>query len=250
MSGLRGFASAALGTALPIGFVMGAAGAGTVRPLPDPGKEAWLEVRFPKIERPTRYESVRVDGRNAVRAESHCGASALALVLDGVDLEETPRLAWDWRIAQGLDIENERTRAGDDFAARVYVTFRKPLEEMTMLERLRRRIARGLYRKPIPGRALTYVWASRAEPEEDWPNPFSSDACMVVRRSGPSDEWQREEVDVAADFRRIFATEPPVPQSLVLMTDTDNTCGRATAYFARFRFVGPREADPEPPRNN
>jgi len=42
---------------------------------------------------------------------------------------------------------------------------------------------------------------------------------------------------VAADYRESFGREAPPPQSLVLMTDSDDTCGSARALYADFRFL-------------
>jgi len=216
---------------------------GAVRRLPPPGSEDWRPVEFPRIERATRYEAVREGGRRALRAESRCAASALALPLDGVDLRETPRLAWSWRVERGLDVADERTRAGDDFAARVYVTFPFQPERRALWERMRRRIAQRLVPAPIPGRALRYVWASRAEPGSEWRSPLGPDVCLLVRRSGKAEAspgaWHREIANVRADFRRVFGEEPPPPQSVAVMSDSDDTCGHAVSLFADLRFLGP-----------
>ncbi len=210
------------------------------RPLPVPGSPEWVPIEFSGIQRHTRYDPVDVDGVRALRAESRCSASALALSLTDFDLRETPRLAWRWRIERELDVENEGTRAGDDFAARVYVTFPFDPAKASFWERVRRRMAERLQPYPIPGKALAYVWASRAAPGSRWPSPASPrDVTLLVKRSGADKEWRREVVDVAADFRGVFGTEAPAPQSLVLMNDSDDTCGHAVAYFAEVRFLGP-----------
>ncbi len=209
--------------------------------LPDPGSEAWQPLTFRKIPRHTRYEVVQVDGRPVLRAESDCAASGLVLPLEGIDLDRTPRLAWRWKVEEVPEVPDERVKEGDDFAARVYLTFRFDAERASLWESLRRRVAVRFYGKVIPGSALTYVWASHAAPGSDWPNPFSPEARVVVLRSGRSGEWKSEVVDVAADHRRLIGEPNPSPLALALMSDSDNTCQRARAYFADFRFLGAAE---------
>jgi hypothetical protein len=64
---------------------------------------------------------------------------------------------------------------------------------------------------------------------------------MISLGRGPLRDWRTEEVDVVADYRARFASEPPPVQGLALMTDSDNTCSRAAAEFADFAFLGPSE---------
>lgn len=207
--------------------------------LPAPGREPWTPIRFADIEKHTRYERVELDGRSVLRAESRCSASGLALALEDIDLRATPRLAWRWRVERGLDVPNERTREGDDFAARVYVNFPFVPEEASLWERMRRRVVDALYPHPLPGKSLVYVWASREPPGSHWSSPYAEDAWIQVLRSGSEAQgaWREEIVDVVADYRRRFGSEPPAVQSIALMSDSDNVCGHAVAYFTNLRFL-------------
>jgi hypothetical protein len=44
-------------------------------------------------------------------------------------------------------------------------------------------------------------------------------------------QWQHHQRDVLADFRRVFGEEPGPITSVALMTDTDNTRSRLTAWY-------------------
>jgi hypothetical protein len=207
--------------------------------LAEPGSEQWQPLHFPKIERHTRYQVVEIEGRPVFRAHAECSASGMVLPLQGVDLRHTPRLAWSWKIERGLEIADERAKEGDDFAARVYVLFRFDAERASLWSRLQRRVAATLYGEELPGKAINYVWSSRARPGESWTNPYSQDALMVARRSGAAGEWRSEVVDLVADHGRLLGDPLMPPLALAVMSDADNTCGEATAYFGDFRLTGP-----------
>jgi hypothetical protein len=62
---------------------------------------------------------------------------------------------------------------------------------------------------------------------------------MISLGDGPLGTWRVEEVDVRADHVAVFGHEPPRPLALGIMSDSDDSCGAATAWFAGFEFRGP-----------
>jgi hypothetical protein len=229
------FAALALLAAVP----MAAEGVRVIR-LPPPGSRSWQAVRLPGVDRATDYETVELDGSRALRASSKCSASALVLRLEDVDLERTPRLRWRWRVDEEVATQEPRTRGGDDFAARVYVLFPFDAERASTWERMRRRILQIFYEEQaIPGHALSYVWCDALPKGTEWPNPYTSRSRMISLHSGPRESWLFQEVDVASDYVSLFEREPPQPTALGIMSDSDDSCGSATAWFADFEFRGP-----------
>jgi len=206
-------------------------------PIPAPGTAAWQPLAFPKIERHTRYTPASEEGAAVLRAESECSASGLLHPLRGVDLAKTPLLRWRWRVEEGLAPANERRKDGDDFAARVYVTFAFEPERASLLERAAHRLGVAVYGEELPGSSLTYVWASREPVGARWPNPFTGSAQMIVAESGAAPGWRAAEADLLADYERSFAHPAPAPLFLALMTDSDNRCLRARASYADFRLA-------------
>ncbi len=215
-----------------------------IRLLPPPGVNPWEALHFPNIEQHTRYEMIQdsVEGPS-LRSQSECSASGFVLPLDDLDLTETPRLSWRWRIHEGLQIADEHAKPGDDFAARVYVIFAYDPRRASFLERAARRAARLLYGRDLPGEAINYVWASRAPVGEHWLNPFSNASHMVSLRthsdSPDATTWHSEVVDLLADRRSMLGEPLPQIEAIAVMTDTDNSCTRASAEFAEFRLLGP-----------
>lgn len=214
--------------------------------LPAMGDEAWRPLIFRSIEKTTNYELVDDPAAApAYRATSQCSASAMLLALpEDFELAKTPRLAWRWKIEEGLDVPNERTSEGDDFAARVYVLFRFDAERASLWRRFQDELGQRIFGAEIPGEALSYVWASRVAVGEHWTSPSQEDARLLVLESGSnqeaSREWREVIVDLAQDAARVFDPAPRRPPYAVgLMTDSDDSCQQATSWFADFRLLGP-----------
>jgi hypothetical protein len=122
----------------------------------------------------------------ALCAVSEAGASGLFRELR-VDLAATPVLHWSWRLERAPAAGDERSKPGDDYAARVYVVFS----------------GGALFWRT---RAINYVWSASQPVGAEWPNAFTANARMIAVESGTTraGEWVEEQRDVRADFRRLF----------------------------------------------
>src|SRR5687767_8508815 len=83
--------------------------------------DGWRTLTFPKIERHTDYRVVEEDGTTVVRAEARNSASGLVRPIS-IDPTEAPVIEWRWKIANVLEKANPRTKSGDDYPARIYIT--------------------------------------------------------------------------------------------------------------------------------
>ncbi|MCY3670744.1 MAG: DUF3047 domain-containing protein [Alphaproteobacteria bacterium] len=165
------------------------------------------------FEGETRYRIAKADGTRVLEADSAAGASSLYLERE-IDLAARPVLEWRWRVEAPLSVPDERVKAGDDFAARVYVV--APGE--------------GLFALPI---AISYVWAGSAPVGADWPNPFTSRVRMVAVESGTAHagQWRSYRRNLREDFRRLFGREVDELEGVAVMTDADNSRQRARAWY-------------------
>lgn len=166
----------------------------------------------------TSYSLESTDGRTALRADSKAAASGLIRKVN-VNLNTTPILHWSWKVDNLLAGADERSRAGDDYPARVYVVFS----------------GGAAFWRTI---AINYVWSNKQPINSNWRNAFTGNARMIAMQSGSGrvGEWVEERRDVLADYRRLFGAEPGNVDAVAIMTDTDNTSTAATAWYGDIWF--------------
>ena len=189
----------------------------------------WEPLLFKKVPRATAYSFA--DG--AIHAVSSDAASGLIRRLDG-SAAERPMLRWRWKVAAPLAHADARAKRGDDFAARVYVTFRYDPSRAGLGLRTKYGLAKALYGEYPPHAGIAYVWAGQEPAGSDWPNPFTGRVRMLAVRSGAADAgaWVAERRDLLDDYRRLFGEEPPPLAGVAVMTDTDQTGAQAEAWFS------------------
>jgi Protein of unknown function (DUF3047) len=205
---------------------------------PDGLPSGWEPLVFKKVPRATRYRVVRDGAGWVLEATSEASASALYRAVE-VDLTAYPRLTWRWKVGNVLVNADARTKKGDDYPARVYVTFRYDPARATAWERTKYGAYRILYGAYPPRAALNYVWDNRLPPGTSLDNAYTDRAKMVVVRSGPAEvgRWLTETRNVLEDYRRLFGGDPPPVAGVAVMTDTDDTGERATAWYDALAFL-------------
>lgn len=167
-----------------------------------------------KGKHPERVYAVQQEGKNRYLHAEARGSSVTLGKRWEFDPREFPVLRWRWRVwrlPQGAD---ERHKSTGDSAAGVYVIFSKS-------------------RFGLPPKAIKYVWSTSLPPGSVTPSPFSGRTKVVVLESGPErlGQWVTEEVNVCADYRRLFGKEPKRAYGVALLTDADNTRSVAIADY-------------------
>jgi hypothetical protein len=160
----------------------------------------------------TDYRIITEGAGHVLQADSRGTASGLVRKLD-LDPRDYPILSWRWKIAGTIPQGDERTKAGDDYAARVYVIFPHWFFPKT--------------------RTLNYIWANHLPKGEFLANAYTGNAMMIAVESGPerTGQWLSERRDILEDYRRAFGGEPPRIGAIAVMTDTDNTGASALAWY-------------------
>lgn len=168
----------------------------------------------------TVYTPTVIDADKALEAVSQSSASGLVKKIR-IDIEAFPFLNWRWRIENRLSgTFDEKQKEGDDYAARIYVVVSGGIAVWNT-------------------RALNYVWAQNSKKGDTWPNAFAKDnAVMVAVRSSedPLSTWHTEKRNIREDFIRLFGKEVRFIDAVVLMSDTDNTRNKVTAYYGDIYF--------------
>jgi len=180
------------------------------------GLVGWESVNF---NDETSYDIVSYKGQYVVRAISADSASGMLKKMR-VDLVNTPYLNWSWKVDQSLTGLNERTRRGDDYAARVYVVIKD-----------------GLFFWQT--KALIYVWSGSEKKDTLWPNAFTDNSQMIALQSGDDKKglWVHEKRNVLQDLKHAFGDRFTAIDGVAFMTDTDNSDGQVTAYYGNIFFT-------------
>lgn len=192
----------------------------------------WTPLTFANIDRHTRYELVDEQGTRVVRAISDGAASGLIRRIR-IDPNEFPILQWRWKVANVVEKGDVTQKTGDDYPARIYITFEYDPQSASLLDAAKYRAARALFGADTPYRALNYIWERKAPRGSIVPNPYTDWAMMVVVRSGTAEigRWLSEERNIVDDYRKAYGTDPPKISGVAIMTDTDNTKSTATAWY-------------------
>jgi hypothetical protein len=172
----------------------------------------WREQSL--FAQPTRYDVVTDAGRPVLHAASRSANAGLVRELKRPAPAEA-RLHWRWKVRATLaGNTRERERAGDDYAARVFVVFETSLN-------------------PFRTRAINYVWAATEKAGAVYASPYAKNVAIVVLRSGDAEAgaWQAERRDVLADYRAYFGEPATTIGAVAVSVDTDNTQGEAEAWF-------------------
>lgn len=188
----------------------------------DPGWQHRTFLRHPPME----ISFVEKSGRAAIRLATHDSASMLFRWVD-VPLDQYPLLSWHWFVEQTIDSDlDERTVAGDDHPARLYLTFESRQGEEHSME---------------------IIWGNRHLRRGDWKHLkffglFSFPHYVANGGDENAGRWHFERVDL----RDLYATlwQDPKGARLVeigLFCDTDDTGSSSVAYFSEIRA----EARPE-----
>ena len=164
------------------------------------------------------YSLKQVDEKTVLESISDKAASGLFKKIP-IDLSKIPVLHWSWKIKNTLSSDNERSKSGDDFSARLYIVFSDgPFFWQT--------------------KTLNYVWANQANIGDQWANSYTTNAQMLAIQTGneKSAHWQVESRNVLDDIQEVFGKSITEIKAIAIMSDTDQTGASAQAWFGDIWF--------------
>jgi hypothetical protein len=208
-----------------------AEGAGNTPPV------GWKPLTFKKIERHTVYSLIKDGDTVVVKAVAESSASGLTREIK-INSKEYPIVQWRWKVTNVLKKGDVKQKEGDDYPARIYITFEYDPSRLGFFDKAKYEMIRLLYGQYPPIGAINYIWESRAPEGTMIPNSYTDRVMMFVVESGESklNQWVSEERNIYEDYKKAFGQEPPMISGVAIMTDTDNTRETATAYYGDIVF--------------
>ncbi len=198
--------------------------------------DGWKPLVFKKVPKNTIYTLVKDNGVVVVKAVSAATASGLTKEVK-IDPKEYPVVRWRWKVENLLKAADVATKEGDDYPARLYITFEYDPDKVSFWKNAKYKAGRVIF-GDIPIAAINYIWDAKAPQGLLIDNAFTDFAKMIVVRSGAQGvgTWVEEERNIFEDYQKAFGGEPPMINGVAIMTDTDNTKESAVAYYGDIIF--------------
>ena len=199
--------------------------------------DGWKPLTFKKIPRQTQYQVVKDGDISVIKAISEASASGLTKEVK-IDPREYPIVRWRWKVENLLKTSDVTRKEGDDYPARLYITFEYDPDKVNLSSKLKYKAGRIIF-GDIPIRALNYIWETNTPVGTIVENAFTDFVQMIVVESGPQNvgTWIDEERNIYEDYKQAFGEEPSMINGVAIMSDTDNTKERAVAYYGDITFV-------------
>ncbi len=197
----------------------------------------WQPLFFSKIARHSEYSLVEDAGTVVIKAVSEQSASGLTRPIS-IDPAAYPVIRWRWKVNNILQKGDVTRRDGDDYPARIYISFVFDPDRAGYWARLEHKAAQLLRGGDVPYRAISYIWGSGSPAGTMVANAYTDRVMMFVVQSGPDNvqQWVMQERDVYADYKKAFGEEPTMISGVAIMTDTDNTRESAVAWYGDIVF--------------
>ena len=180
----------------------------------DPIEPGWYQHQF-YWRKPMKISFVTKDKRSAIKLLTKNSASVLFRQVD-YSLEEYPKLKWGWRVDRPINSSlDERTPAGDDHPARIYVSFDNGDGEDQDLE---------------------LVWGNQITKQQLL---FVNNFPHYIVRGGNQNvkKWFNEEVDLNKIYQMIWgeASQGVRVTDVGIFCDSDDTKSITESYFSHIR---------------
>lgn len=198
-------------------------------------ENGWLELKFDG-KTPNQFAG-QSDGAILVATDN--SVSLLYKPLE-VDLEQTPKLSWSWKVDRSVPPTDLSTKGRDDRSLAIYVSFPFDYERAGFWERFVRDLVVAFKGEETPGRVISYVWGGNYAEGSVIESPYLKSAGALIALKQASDttgQWMSETVDIAKDYQRIFGEAPNQPYQIAISADSDDTEKQSIGWVKDIQFL-------------
>jgi hypothetical protein len=113
-------------------------------------------LTFKKIEKHTTYRLVKDNDAVVIEAVAEASASGLTREIR-INPRQYPMVQWRWKVMKILKKGDVHKKEGDDYHARIYITFEYDPSKLSFFEKAKYEAIRLLYAEYPPLAAINYV---------------------------------------------------------------------------------------------
>jgi hypothetical protein len=196
----------------------------------------WVHQPLSKLKRDTVYIQVQEAGHAVLRGTADSSASLYVALLKPASVPVN--LQWRWKTDALVAGADNRDKKREDAPLRVLVAFDGDKTTLPEEEQKRFQRAKSLTGREGPYATLMYIWSDHIPVGTVIPSAHTRQVKMLVVASGPKGlgQWQSVQRKLVADYKRAFGGAPGRVLGVAVMTDTDNTGGKAVGEYRDIRL--------------
>ena len=198
------------------------------------GWQHWIMSRLLKK---TEYKVINENGTHVLEARSESAASGLLQEVS-IDPNVQRHISWRWKAPQLIPTADNSRRNADDSPVRIVIAFDGDKKKFDFEDRAMADMVKLFSGREMPYATIMYIWENKLPVGTVVENAHSGRAKMIVAESGAKrvGQWLTMTRDVLDDYRQAYGEEPGRIISVGVMTDTNTTGSKVTAYYGDIMF--------------
>lgn len=201
------------------------------------GWEPWI---LHPTKAKTQYRLERIEGSSGyvMRADADSSASGLATEFR-MEPSRRPYIEWRWRIEGLIPGADNTDRYADDSPVRVVLAFDGDKSQLSLRDRMFFERARLFTGRDMPYATLMYIWENNKPVGTVIENPHTGRVRKIVVASGPAgvQEWKTFRRNIVEDYKLAYGKLPGKLVGVAILTDTDNTKEKVTAWYGDIKLL-------------
>jgi Protein of unknown function (DUF3047) len=197
----------------------------------------WQQWIMSRLLKKTEYKVVHDNGAQVLEARSESAASGLLQDVS-IDPMVQRHISWRWKVPQLIPTADNTRRNADDSPVRIVIAFDGDKKKFDFEDRAMADMVKLFSGREMPYATIMYIWENKLPVGTVLENAHSSRAKMIVAESGPKrvGQWLTLTRNVLDDYRQAYGEEPGKIISVGVMTDTNTTGSKVTAYYGDIIF--------------